>query len=99
MATPKTSYNKSWWEKNKWIAIILITDVILLIIGIAVVLAIIGFLRELLGSGQIFGRTILSDQWYTSNQMMILAPGAFFALGIVIGIFNAVKGPEPEEKK
>jgi hypothetical protein len=30
---------------------------------------------------------------------MILAPGAFVALGIVIGIFNAIKGPEPEESK
>ncbi|MHC4425204.1 MAG: NADH:ubiquinone reductase (Na(+)-transporting) subunit D [Planctomycetota bacterium] len=68
-------------------------------LGYAVALAIIGFFRELLGSGQIFGRTVLSDQWYTPNQIMILAPGAFFALGIVIGIFNAVKGPEPEEKK
>jgi Na+-transporting NADH:ubiquinone oxidoreductase subunit NqrD len=31
--------------------------------------------------------------------LMILAPGAFFAFGIAIGIFNAIKGPEPEEKK
>ena len=68
-------------------------------LGYAVVLAIIGFFRELLGSGQIFGHTVLSDQWYTSNQIMILAPGAFFALGIVIAIFNAIKGPEPEENK
>jgi Na+-translocating ferredoxin:NAD+ oxidoreductase RnfE subunit len=30
---------------------------------------------------------------------MILAPGAFFALGIVIAVFNWIKGPEPEEKK
>ena len=68
-------------------------------LGYAVVLAIIGFFRELLGTGEIFGYEVLSGQWYTPNQLMILAPGAFFALGIVIGIFNAVKGPEPEEKK
>jgi Na+-transporting NADH:ubiquinone oxidoreductase subunit D len=68
-------------------------------LGYAVVLAIIGFFRELLGSGQVFGYKVLSEQWYTPNQIMILAPGAFFALGIVIGIFNAIKGPEPEEKK
>jgi len=68
-------------------------------IGYAVVLAIIGFFRELLGSGELFGRTVLSADWYTPNQIMILAPGAFFALGIVIAIFNAIKGPEPEEKK
>ena len=68
--------------------------------GYAVVLAIIGFFRELLGTGEILGRTIpVFSEWYTPNQLMILAPGAFFALGIVIGIFNAIKGPEPEENK
>jgi Na+-transporting NADH:ubiquinone oxidoreductase subunit D len=68
-------------------------------LGYAAVLAIIGFFRELLGAGEIFGHQILSDAWYTPNQLMILAPGAFFAFGIVIGIFNWIKGPEPEEKK
>jgi len=68
-------------------------------LGYAVVLAIIGFFRELLGTGEIFGYEVLSGQWYTPNQLMILAPGAFFALGIVIGIFNAIKGPEPQENK
>ena len=60
-------------------------------LGYAVVLAIIGFFRELLGAGEIFEYEVLSGQWYTPNQLMILAAGAFFALGIVIGIFNAVK--------
>ncbi len=68
-------------------------------LGYAVVLAIIGFFRELLGTGEIFGYEVLSGQWYTPNQLMILAPGAFFALGIVIAVFNAIKGPEPQEKK
>jgi len=69
-------------------------------IGYAVVLAIIGFFRELLGTGEILGYKIpVFSEWYTPNQLMILAPGAFFALGIVIGIFNAIKGPEPEENK
>jgi Na+-transporting NADH:ubiquinone oxidoreductase subunit D len=68
--------------------------------GYAVVLAIIGFSRELLGAGEIFGRKIpVFSEWYTPNHIMILAPGAFFALGIVIAIFNWIKGPEPEEKK
>lgn len=68
-------------------------------LGYAAVLAIIGFFRELLGTGEIFGRSVLSGQWYTPNQLMILAPGAFFALGIVIAIFNLIKGPKPQEKK
>ena len=68
-------------------------------IGYAVVLAIIGFFRELLGTGKVMGFELLNEQWYTPNQLMILAPGAFFALGIVIAIFNYVKGPEIEEGK
>ena len=68
-------------------------------LGYATVLAIIGFFRELLGTGEILGYRVLSESWYTPNQIMILAPGAFFALGIVIAIFNSIKGPKPQEKK
>jgi Na+-transporting NADH:ubiquinone oxidoreductase subunit D len=68
-------------------------------LGYAVILAIIGFFRELFGTGQIFGHVVLGSEWYTPNQLMILAPGAFFALGIVIAVFNAIKGPQTEEKK
>ncbi|MBN2138237.1 MAG: NADH:ubiquinone reductase (Na(+)-transporting) subunit D [Sedimentisphaerales bacterium] len=68
-------------------------------LGYAVALAIIGFFRELLGTGEILGHEVLKEAWYTPNQLMILAPGAFFALGMVIAAFNAVKGPEAEEKK
>jgi len=68
-------------------------------LGYAAILAIIGFFRELLGTGQIMGHAVLASQWYTPNQLMILAPGAFFTLGIVIAIFNALKGADIEEKK
>jgi Na+-transporting NADH:ubiquinone oxidoreductase subunit D len=68
-------------------------------LGYAVVLAIIGFFRELLGSGEIMGYPVLSSEWYTANQLMILAPGAFFTMGVVIALFNALKGPNLEEKK
>jgi Na+-transporting NADH:ubiquinone oxidoreductase subunit D len=72
-------------------------------VGYGVVLAIIGFARELLGSGGIrlgsMQFNILSENWYTPNQLMMLAPGAFFALGIVIAIFNAIKGSDEEEAK
>jgi len=68
-------------------------------LGYAAILAIIGFIRELLGTGEILGYKVLADQWYTPNQLMILAPGAFFAMGIVIAVFNYIKGPEAEENK
>lgn len=68
-------------------------------IGYGVALAIIGFLRELFGSGQVtlFGFTADLGSWYTPNQLMILAPGAFFVFGVLIAIFNAIKGPDAEE--
>ncbi len=67
-------------------------------LGYAAVLAAIGFFRELLGTGQVLGYTILADRWYTPNQIMILAPGAFFTLGIIIACFN-VMNKKPEEAK
>ena len=68
-------------------------------VGYAVILAIIGFFRELLGTGEVMGFEVLSSSWYTPNQLMVLAPGAFIALGFVIAVFNVLKGPDPEEKK
>lgn len=68
-------------------------------IGYAAVLAIIGFFRELTGTGEIFGRPVLLSEWFTPNQVMIVAPGAFFALGFLIAAFNAVKRHPQEEKR
>ncbi|MHC4456749.1 MAG: NADH:ubiquinone reductase (Na(+)-transporting) subunit D [Planctomycetota bacterium] len=68
-------------------------------LGYAIALAIIGLFRELLGTGEILGHPVLDSAWYTPNQLMILAPGAFFAFGIIIAIFNAFRKPEFEEKK
>ena len=67
-------------------------------LGYAAVLGIIGFFRELLGAGKVLGFTVLSTEWYTPNQLMILAPGAFVALGFLIALFNAVKGPDLREQ-
>ena len=66
-------------------------------LGYAAVLAIIGFFRELIGTGGLFGHQLLSDAWYTPNQLAVLAPGAFIALGFLIAIFNALSGANKEE--
>ncbi|MDC7218699.1 MAG: Rnf-Nqr domain containing protein [Spirochaetales bacterium] len=58
--------------------------------GYAYVLLIIAFFRELLGSGTIWGFSVLGD-WWTNWAIMITAPGAFFMLAIFIWI---VKGRE-----
>lgn len=57
--------------------------------GYAVVLAIIGFTREILGAGKLFGHQVV-PQWlydhagYQNNGLMLLAPGAFILLGLLI---------------
>lgn len=62
-------------------------------LGYAAVLAIIGFFRELAGNGTVLGRTVLSPEWYTANQVMILAPGAFLALGFLVALVQVIKPP------
>ena len=59
-------------------------------IGYGLILLIIGVFRELVGSGSLLGITILSEAWYTRNILFVLAPGAFFAAGFLIWIFNAI---------
>lgn len=68
-------------------------------LGYTLVLGIIGLVRELFGAGTIFGIEVLSSEWYLPNQVMILAPGAFFALGFLVAAFNCIKGPDDDEKE
>ena len=68
-------------------------------LGYAAVLAVIGFIRELLGTGSVLGYVILPAEWYMPNQVMILAPGAFIALGFVIALSNAFRRPASGEGK
>jgi Na+-transporting NADH:ubiquinone oxidoreductase subunit D len=71
-------------------------------IGYALILLIIGIVRELIGSGTILGMTVLSEELYTRNLLFVLAPGAFFSAGFLIWLFNTVNpaytdGEEEEE--
>jgi Na+-transporting NADH:ubiquinone oxidoreductase subunit D len=60
-------------------------------IGYGVILIIVSLLREFLGSGTIFNINILpasiyleNGGWYVNNGLMLLAPGAFIVLGLLI---------------
>jgi len=57
-------------------------------LGYGVVLLFVGFFRELLGSGKIYGITVLQVSteggWYVPNGLMVLAPGAFFLIALFI---------------
>ena len=59
-------------------------------LGFSVALTIIGAVRELLGAGQIFGKTVMPSS-YQPITIFILAPGAFFVLAVLTAIQNKVK--------
>ena len=46
-------------------------------------------MRELLGSGAVFGIKLYSDDY--GMLAFVLAPGAFLALGYLIAIINRIK--------
>lgn len=57
-------------------------------LGYGLVLTIIAVVRELLGFGTILGFRVMPD-WFTPWTIMIVAPGAFFVLGVFIWIVRA----------
>jgi Na+-transporting NADH:ubiquinone oxidoreductase subunit D len=69
-------------------------------LGYSLILLIVGFIRELFGSGSFFGLTILNptnnDGWYVTNGLMLLAPSAFFLIGFIIWALRTWK-PELQE--
>ncbi len=58
-------------------------------LGFTVALTLLGAIRELLGSGKIFGATIFPEDYGT--LVFVLAPGAFIALGYLIAIVNRIR--------
>lgn len=56
-------------------------------LGFTLALVILGSVRELLGSGSVFGYQILGS-YFTPWVIMILPPGAFLTLGILIAMLN-----------
>lgn len=54
-------------------------------LGYAYVLLVIAFVRELLGTGSLWGYQILGS-WWTNWSIMIMPPGGFFMLAIFIWV-------------
>lgn len=67
-------------------------------LGYSVILLVVGFVRELFGSGSLFGVQILSlakdGGWYVPNGMLLLPPSAFFLIGLLIW---AIRSWKPEQ--
>jgi len=57
-------------------------------LGYSLILLIVGAIRELFGAGTLFGFTILplieNGGWFTPLNLMLLAPSAFFVLGLLV---------------
>jgi len=75
-------------------------------LGYSLILLVVGFFRELFGSGTLFGVTVLPKRevidgvvtgWYEPNGLMLLPPSAFFIIGIFIWVVRTFK-PEQMEK-
>ncbi len=52
-------------------------------LGYSAILMIVGSMREILGKGSWWGIQLLPEN-YLGNGLMVLAPGAFFCLGLII---------------
>jgi len=65
-------------------------------LGYALVIVAIGFFRELLGSGKLLGVQVipqgLYDAGYVDNGLMVLAPGAFILMGLLIWAQRRMSG-------
>lgn len=59
-------------------------------LGFTIALTILGAVRELIGTGKIFNIPIMPAS-YQPAIIMIMAPGAFFALGILMALLNVYK--------
>ncbi len=69
-------------------------------LGYSLILLIVGFFRELLGSGKLLGFTVLrplsEGGWYVPNGLMLLPPSAFFLIGLIIWALRTWKPDQVE---
>ena len=69
-------------------------------LGYGLILLVVAFFRELLGAGKLFGVVILptinNGGWYNPNGLMLLAPSAFFLIGLFIWALRTWKSDQVE---
>jgi Na+-transporting NADH:ubiquinone oxidoreductase subunit D len=70
-------------------------------LGYSLILILVAFVRELFGSGKIFGMQVLAlakdGGWYEPNGLALLAPSAFFIIGLLIWALRSWKPEQVEE--
>jgi Na+-transporting NADH:ubiquinone oxidoreductase subunit D len=61
-------------------------------LGYSMILMVVAVFRELFGAGKLWGYEILSlttdGGWYVANGMMLMAPSAFFLIGLLIWVIR-----------
>ena len=71
-------------------------------VGYGLVLIFVAFFRELLGSGTVFGVTVLRTTadggWYPANAFMTMAPSASLLIGCFIWLLRSRKTEQVEEE-
>lgn len=69
-------------------------------LGYSLILMIVAFFRELLGTGKLFGHVVIPVAnevgWYMPNGLMLLPPSAFFVIGLIIWLVRSVKREQIE---
>ncbi len=69
-------------------------------LGYSLILILVGFFRELLGSGKLLGLTVMplsgDGGWYVPNGLMLLPPSAFFLIGLIIWALRTWKPDQVE---
>lgn len=70
-------------------------------LGYSFILIIVGFFRELFGSGALLGFQVFeltkNGGWYQPNGMMLLPPSAFFLIGFIIWVLRERDPSQVEE--
>ena len=71
-------------------------------LGYSVILLTVGIVRELFGSGKLFGAEIFAlvseGGWYVPNGLLLLPPSAFFLIGAFIWILRSCRPEQIEEE-
>lgn len=58
-------------------------------LGFTIALTCLGAIRELFGTGKLFGMTLMPEEF--GSLVFVLAPGGFIALGYLVAIVNKLK--------
>ncbi len=67
-------------------------------LGYGLILIIVAFIRELFGAGKIFGINVIPESLYSLGYenmgIMVLAPGAFFVIGLLTWLLRTIEKDE-----